>query len=48
MVKKAHYKIGDYIDNALLVTGWTAFFIGIAVPDPLWKVCLLGLARVLP
>jgi hypothetical protein len=48
MVKKVLSKASGYIDTALVVIGWTAFFIGIAVKNPLSKVCLLGLARVLP
>lgn len=48
MVKTVLSKTGGYIDTALVVIGWTAFFGGNAVRNPLLKVCLLGLARVLP
>jgi hypothetical protein len=48
MVKKVLSKIGCYIDTALVVIGWTTFFSGILAKNPLLKVCLLGLARVLP
>jgi hypothetical protein len=48
MVKKCSTKTGAYIDTALVVIGGTAFFSGFVVTYPLLKVCLLGLARVLP
>lgn len=48
MVKKVLCKAGSYIDTALVVSGWTAFISGFIVKNLLLKVCLLGLARVLP
>ena len=37
------------LETALITVGWIAFAIGIyAVNDPIWKLILLAMSRVLP
>lgn len=37
------------IETSLIIIGWIAFAIGIyVIEDPLWKLIILALSRVLP
>ena len=39
----------DRLETALVIVGWMAFAIGIyVVSDPLWKLIILAVSRVLP
>ena len=38
-----------HLETTLIIVGWMAFAIGIyAVSDPLWKLIILAVSRVLP
>jgi hypothetical protein len=47
MVKKSSFTTGAK-RAALIVTGWACFMAGVLVTDPIAKLSLLAIARVLP
>lgn len=48
MVKYVFSRIKRLIPAALVVVSWLAFVVGVLVSDPVSKIALLSLARVLP
>jgi hypothetical protein len=48
MVKKCLKGHRSILWSALEVLGWIAFFVGLVVNEPLIRICLLAIARVLP
>lgn len=48
MVRTNLHKVSIHIDTALVVLGWIAFCFAVAVKDPMTKLILQTIARVLP
>ena len=48
MVKKTRFTSGVYQNAALVVLGWLCFIVAVFVPEPVAKLPLLAIARVLP
>lgn len=50
MVKNVFFKLKNLFSlDALAIFGWTCFFVGNCITEPLWlKLTLLSAARVLP
>jgi hypothetical protein len=48
MVKKVLYKSSIQKNAALVVLGWFCFVAGVLIYEPLAKLPLLAIARVLP
>lgn len=48
MVKQLRLKVGLYIESALVIFGWLAFFGSFFTTQPLWVATLQSVARVLP
>ncbi|MDD3927089.1 MAG: hypothetical protein PHT33_10590 [bacterium] len=48
MVKQVHSKAKNLVPAILVSISWLAFAAGMQVTDPVAKIALLSLARVLP
>ena len=48
MGKTVQYTTGSLLATALVVSGWVAFGIGFFISEPLLRLALLAIARVLP
>ncbi len=48
MGKTVQYTTGSLLATALVVSGWVAFGMGFFVSEPLLRLALLAIARVLP
>jgi hypothetical protein len=48
MVKNTRFTSGGYQNAALVVLGWLCFIAAVFVPEPVAKLPLLAIARVLP
>lgn len=48
MVKHVFSQVTRFVPAALVLVSWLAFVAGVLVSDPVAKVTMLSLARVLP
>ena len=48
MVINVFSRVTRYVPAALVAISWLAFVIGLLVTEPVTKIALLSLARVLP
>ncbi len=48
MVKHVFGRIMKFVPAALVLVSWLAFAAGVLVTEPITKIALLSLARVLP
>jgi hypothetical protein len=48
MVKNTRFTSGVHKNAALVVLGWLCFIAAVFVPEPVAKLPLLAIARVLP
>jgi len=48
MVKNVLSKAGIHMGTALATLGWLSFLVSFLINNPIWKIVLKAIARVLP